>query len=119
MPQARRPCSARRAWPKGASSSCGSCPWRPGPTRPTWSRAPAAPDQAPPPILDRRDRTERTFLALCIALPAEGARALKRVDLERHFTSSLARRAAAHLREHLTMPLDGIAEGDAEMRGLL
>jgi DNA primase len=69
--------------------------------------------------LDRRDRTERTFLALCIAMPVPGSAALRRVDLEKHFTSVLSRRVASHLREHLASPLEGIAEEDTEMRALL
>ena len=70
-------------------------------------------------VLDRRERTERTFLALCVALPEQGAKALRRVDLEQHFTSALVRRAAEQLREHLASPLDGVGEDDPELRALL
>lgn len=69
--------------------------------------------------LDRREQIERTFLALCIALPEAGRDALRRVDLDSHFTNGLLRRAAAHLREHLVAPLDGIAVGDGELESLL
>ena len=44
--------------------------------------------------LARRAETERTFLALCIASPAEGERALAELDPEEHFTSERLRRAA-------------------------
>ena len=77
------------------------------------------PATAPRAALDRREQTERTFLALCIALPDQGRDALRRVDLDRHFTSALSRRAAAHLRRHLGAPLDGIAPDDRELSGLI
>ena len=61
--------------------------------------------------LDRRQETERTFLALCIALPDPGREALRRVDLDQHFTTEPVRRAAAHLRDHLTDPLADLEPG--------
>ena len=69
--------------------------------------------------LDRREETERTFLALCIALPRDGRQALGEVDVERHFTSQLVRRAAAHLRDHLTDPLAGVGPDDGDLSALL
>ncbi|MEA2302003.1 MAG: primase, partial [Solirubrobacteraceae bacterium] len=54
--------------------------------------------------LDARERSERAFLALCIALPREGRTALAGLDLDRVFTGELNRRAAAHLVEHLDEP---------------
>jgi DNA primase len=70
--------------------------------------------------LSRRAETERTFLALCIASPAEGEQALKELDPEEHFTSERLRRAAAHLREgRLAEPMEGIADGDPELTGVL
>ena len=74
---------------------------------------------APATALDRREQTERTFLALCIALPDVGAKALDGIDLERHFTGSLTRRAGAHLREHLTAPTEGISSEDGELLALM
>lgn len=58
--------------------------------------------------LDRWEETERTFLAMCIAVPEAGRDALRSVDLERHFASEPVREAAAHLREHLTDPQAGL-----------
>ena len=56
--------------------------------------------------LARREETERAFLALCIASPEAGARALGELDLDGHFTSDLLRRAAgAPARGHLREPL--------------
>jgi DNA primase len=49
--------------------------------------------------LTRREESERAFLALCIALPDEGERALAGLDLDEHFDSELLRRAAGRLRE--------------------
>jgi DNA primase len=69
--------------------------------------------------LDRRQETERTFLALCIALPEPGREALRRVDLNQHFTTDLVRRAAAHLREHLTDPMADLEPGDGDLAPLL
>jgi DNA primase len=60
----------------------------------------------------RREPTERSFLALCIALPALGAPALAELDLEADLTSSATRRAAQHLREHLDAPTTGLADDD-------
>jgi DNA primase len=88
------------AAPSGASA---------GEARPRRSRGP----------LDRREETERTFLALCIALPRVGRQALADVDVERHFTSATVRRAATHLREHLTDPLAGLDPQEGELSALL
>ncbi len=70
--------------------------------------------------LSRRAETERTFLALCVASPAEGAQALKELDPEEHFTSERLRRAAAHLRAgRLAEPMEGISDEDPELTGVL
>jgi DNA primase len=84
-------------------------------------RAPAARDGQSVPAearrlatgpLDRRERTERTFLALCIALPKLGAPALAELDLEADLTAPATRAAAAHLRAHLAAPTEGLADDD-------
>jgi DNA primase len=68
----------------------------------------------------RRAETERTFLALCIAAPAEGEQALVQLDPEEHFTSERLRRAAAHLRDgRLSEPMEGVADEDPELTGVL
>jgi DNA primase len=72
------------------------------------------------PALTRREDTERTFLALCIASPEDGARALDALDPVEHFTSERLRRAAVHLREgRLPEPMAGIDEQDPELTGVL
>jgi DNA primase len=69
--------------------------------------------------LPRREETERTFLALCIATPQEGARALEALDPDEHFTSERLRRAAAHLRAgHLSEPMADIDEEDERGEGV-
>ncbi|MGI8593784.1 MAG: DNA primase [Solirubrobacteraceae bacterium] len=70
---------------------------------------------APRAPLSQAERTERTFLALCIALPDPGREALRRVDLERHFSSERTRRAAAYLRDHITSPIDGLTGDDPDL----
>jgi DNA primase len=65
-------------------------------------RAPTRGSDTPGPAggeMGRREDTERAFLALCVAAPEEGERALAGLDVEEHFSSELLRRAARHLRE--------------------
>ncbi len=62
--------------------------------------------------LGRREPTERSFLALCMALPALGAPALAELDLDADLTSAFTRRAAEHLREHLDAPTTGLSDHD-------
>ncbi len=75
--------------------------------------------------LSRRGDTERAFLALCIAAPEEGARALRGVDIDEHFSSEVLRRAARHLRDGdlaapMAEPAGGVTlDDDPELRGLL
>jgi DNA primase len=75
--------------------------------------------------LSRREDTERAFLALCIASPEQGARALAGVPDE-HFASDLLRRAAGRLRAgDLRAPMNdpagqqGALEHDPELKSLL
>ncbi|HUN78193.1 MAG TPA: DNA primase [Solirubrobacteraceae bacterium] len=70
--------------------------------------------------LTRREETERTFLALCIASPEPGAAALAALDPREHFTGERLRRAAEHLRAgHLREPMEGIDEQDPQLTGVL
>jgi DNA primase len=77
------------------------------------SRAPVAS------VASRGESTERAFLAQCIAEPDAGARTLGEMDLSSHFTSDALRRAAGHLRAHLTDPGGHLPEDDPELAGLL
>jgi DNA primase len=62
--------------------------------------------------LEARDRSERAFLALCIALPDQGRVALDALDLDSHLTGELTRRAALHLRSHLDDPTAAVDDGE-------
>jgi DNA primase len=70
-------------------------------------------------VAARGESTERAFLAQCIAEPESGARALGELDLSAHITSDVLRRAATHLRSHLTDPGAQLPEDDPELAGLL
>ncbi len=76
---------------------------------PGGAQAPGRPQAVP---LDRRERTERTFLALCIALPSLGRTALAELDLDADLSRPATRAAAAHLREHLDAPTEGLPDDD-------
>jgi DNA primase len=69
--------------------------------------------------LDTRERSERAFLALCIALPTAGRAALAGLELDRVFTGELNRRAAAHLLEHIDEPGRGLDDPDDGALGTL
>jgi DNA primase len=60
--------------------------------------------------LDRREQSERAFLALCIALPELGEAKLAESDLDAVFTSPLSRLAAERLRGHLAHPAAVLAD---------
>jgi DNA primase len=93
------------AAPAGASRAA------PAPTN--GASAPSAPR-----AVSRAERIERTFLALCVALPARGHEALERVTPE-HFSSPLLVRALEHLRVHLAAPTDGVGEADEDLGRLM
>ena len=89
-----------------------------GPGRPTdGSRARAASGGAT--ALDRREETERRFLAFCVALPEQGREALAGVREEEHFTGDLVRRAVGHLRDRLATPLRDLPDEDPELVSLI
>ena len=60
-------------------------------------------------------RTERTFLALCIALPERGAAALSTIDPDELLTSEPLRRAARHLAARTDSPLADLPSDDDEL----
>ena len=76
-----------------------------------------APDARPSPngaraALDRREQSERAFLAYCLALPEEGERRLEEADLDELFSSPVTRRAAEYLRGRLSSPAGQLPAGD-------
>jgi DNA primase len=54
--------------------------------------------------VDRREATEREFLARCLAIKDAGRRALEEMDIDALFSLDLTRRAAHYLAEHLEHP---------------
>jgi DNA primase len=60
-------------------------------------------------------RSERLFLALCLAVPEAGTRALAEVDVQELLTSAPLRRAARHLAGRLSAPLAGLPADDEEL----
>jgi len=73
----------------------------------------AGPEDREP--LDRGFRAERTFLALCVALPQAGARTLFEIDPEQLITSELMRRAARQLAGRTQSPLADLPPDDEEL----
>jgi DNA primase len=69
--------------------------------------------------LDRREQSERAFLALCVALPEKGREALREMDPATYFTSAVVRRAAEHVRDHITNPTDALPADDPELASLV
>lgn len=78
-----------------------------------------------PPVDDTRralghvDEAERGFLAICLALPSSGPMRLAELDLDATFTAPLARRAAAHLRDHFDAPATGLPADDEPLSALI
>jgi DNA primase len=64
----------------------------------------AAAAPAATPSLDAAERTERAFLALCIALPERGTALLSELEIGATFSSQLTRAAAEHLRADIEGP---------------
>jgi DNA primase len=70
---------------------------------------------APAGVPDPTVRTERAFLALCVALPDAGRRALGAIDPDEHLTSERMRRVARHLAGQTEMPMTGLAPDDEDL----
>jgi DNA primase len=92
----------------------------PGPSAFAASGGPArAPAGGARGAFDRREAAEHAFLALCIALPDQGALQLAEPSTVDLLSSALARRAAAHLRDHLDAPATGLPPEDGELSHLI
>ena len=87
-------------------------PAAPVTARGTSEPAPRRPANGARQALDRREQSERAFLALCIALPELGESKLREVDLDAVFTSPLTRLAAERLRGHLEHPASILLDED-------
>jgi DNA primase len=69
--------------------------------------------------LDRREQTERAFLAYCLALPEEGEERLRAADLDELFSAPATRRAAEYLRSRLRSPAGELPAGDEPLARLV
>ena len=69
--------------------------------------------------VDRREDTERLFLARCLAIKDAGRRALDEMDIDATFSVELTRRAAHYLAEHLEHPGQGLPADDDELAHLV
>jgi len=110
-----------RGGERGAGAATGARAGVPG-SRPApagGAEGNGSPPPAARPAPDRRERAERAFLAYCIALPALGREALGELEPERDLTGDLSRRVAAHLREHLDQPTEGLPDDDPALASLL
>jgi DNA primase len=75
----------------------------------------AAPVGDGPAALEQGLKTERAFLALCVALPDAGDAALAGIDPDELLTSDVYRRAARHLAGRCRTPMSELPTGDDEL----
>jgi DNA primase len=68
---------------------------------------------------DRREDTERAFLARCLAIKEAGRRALEEMDIDASFSTDLTRRAARYLAEHLEHPGQSLPSGADDLAHLV
>jgi hypothetical protein len=80
-------------------------------------RASPAPARRGAAELTSRERRERALLAMCVALPGEGAEFLEKLTPEH--LSPLGARALAWLREHPEEPASNLPHDDPELAGLI
>jgi len=69
--------------------------------------------------LDRREQSERAFLALCLALPEDGEERLAAAELDELFSAPATRRAAEYLRGRLRSPAGELPAGDEPLARLV
>ena len=77
---------------------------------------------APPRVatsVDKREETERLFLARCLAIKDAGGRVLEEMDLDATFSADLTRRAAHYLAEHLEHPGQSLPAGADDLAKLV
>jgi DNA primase len=79
----------------------------------------AEPAPRPSTSVDRREETERAFLARCLAIKDAGRRALEEMDVEASFSIDLTRRAAHYLSEHLEHPGQALPAGAEDLARLV
>jgi DNA primase len=69
-------------------------------------------------LFSRRERRERSLLAMCIAKPEEGRQYLARLEPD-HLSSPLTVRAVEWLKVHLDNPTEGLDPDDRELSTLI
>jgi len=74
--------------------------------------------RAPAPSVDGVARTEREFLAMCLADRTNGREYLERLE-EDHFSSGALRRVRDHLTDHFDDPLAELPEDDPALAALV
>jgi DNA primase len=79
-------------------------------------RAPAPPVRT---SVDKREETERAFLARCLAVKEAGRRELEAMDIDRSFGNDLTRRAAHYLVQHLEHPGQSLPTGADDLARLV
>ena len=84
----------------------------------------APPGPPPEPVdpraaLARREKSERAFLAFCLALPDDGERRLAQIDVDDYFSAPATRQAAAYLRGRLRAPAADLPAGDEALARLV
>jgi DNA primase len=86
-----------------------------GASRDSGTIANGGPDPAVAHPMEAAPKGEQVFLALCLALPEEGERALSAPDIDELLTSERMRRAAAHLRGRTRTPAAELPDGDERL----
>ncbi len=81
--------------------------------------ATAAPPARQVTSVDKREDTERAFLARCLAIKDAGRRALEDMDVDAAFSLELTRRAAHYLAEHLEHPGQSLPAGADDLARLV
>ncbi len=79
----------------------------------------AAPTNGARAASERREQSERAFLALCLALPEEGEARLASAHLDELFAAPATRRAAEYLRGRLRSPAGELPAGDEPLARLV
>jgi DNA primase len=87
--------------------------------RPLSDTTAAPPTNGARAALDRREQSERAFLAYCLALPDEGEQRLAAADLDALFSAPETRRAAEYLRHRLRSPAGELPAGDEPLARLV
>jgi DNA primase len=101
------------------ASALAEAPRRVRPAAGAPARGPGSGSNGARTALDRREQTERAFLAYCLALPEEGEQRLASADFDEMFSAPETRRAAEYLRGRLRSPAGELPAGDEPLARLV